>query len=389
MNMQRSYKFRLYPSKQQEQKLSEAVGLCRTLYNHFLEQIKELGKIPPRSQLQSQLPKLKSENKALSGVHSKVLQMVLYQFYSNLKALGRLKKKGRKTGRLRFKKQHQFKSIIYNQSGFALRNKLFLSKIGEIPVKKHRHICGKIRQIIIKRQPSGKWFAILSCDTPPTTLATTNRAVGLDLGLKNYIADSNGSFTAHPHCLTKSEKKLTRHQRWLSRKGKKSENRARQRLKVAILYEKIENQRNDFLHKLSRQYVTSFDMIAVEALEVKELKEKSYTSKSISDASWAKFLHMLAYKAESAGRLLVKVDPTNTTKECSQCGCIVNKPLSQRVHRCPNCKIVLDRDFNAAKNILKRAYANLGQELPEVTPVGDAQKESPSMKQEADTFRWR
>ncbi len=376
--MQLTYRYRLYPSRAREQKLLATLDSCRWLYNHFLERLnqKEKGRTLSRRKLQATLPGLKRERPHLKQVHSKVLQMVLHQLYSNLRALAELKRNGRKVGRLRFKGRGWFKSFTYNQSGFKIvegngkRRELWLSKIGEIPIVLHRELDGEVKQVHIKRERSGKWFVCFSVEVEEAPkVRKVSTPIGIDLGITHYIADTNGNFAEHQHNVTKSEWRLKREQRRLSRKKRGSKNRAKQRFKLALVHERIRNQRLDFLHKLSRHYVNGHDFIAVEDLGVKELIEMAHNGKNRADAAWATFLHMLTYKAERAGRWVVKVEPRGTTDRCSRCGEIVEKPLWVRVHKCPNCGLELDRDLNAARNILQDGLNKIGWEPAEFAPV--------------------
>jgi len=375
--MQLTYKFRLYPSRTQEQKLLTILEQCRWLYNYFLEQLNQKeGKTPKRYELQATLPKLKHEHHELKQVHSKVLQMVLHQLYSNLRALAELKRNGRKVGRLRFKGEGWFKSFTYNQSGFKIidghgrRRGLWLSKVGAIQIALHREIDGVVKQVHIKRERSGKWFACFSMEVEEAPkVRKISKPVGIDLGIIHYITDTNGNFVEHPHNIAKSERRLRREQRRLSRRKKDSKNRAKQRIKLALVHERIKNQRLDFLHKLSHDYVSHHDFIAVEDLEVKQLIAMAHNGKNRADAAWATFLHMLTYKAERAGRWVVKVEPRGTTNRCSSCGARVRKPLWVQVHRCPKCGLELDRDLNAARNILQDGLKRVGWEPAEFTPV--------------------
>ena len=327
--MQLTYRYRLYPSRVQEQKLLATLDRCRWIYNHFLERLnqKENGKTPRRYELQATLPMLKHEHPELKQTHSKVLQMVLHQLYSNLHALAELKRNGRRVGRPRFKGHGWFKSFTYNQSGFKLveghgkRRELWLSKIGAIPIVLHREPDGEVKQVHIKRERSGKWFACFSVEVEETPkVKKFSKPVGIDLGIEHYIADTNGSFAEHPHSIAKSEWRLKREQRRLSRKKRGSRNRAKQRVGLTRAHERVRNQRLDFLHKLSHDYVNRYDFIAAEDLNVKELIEMARNGKNRADAAWATFLHMLTYKAERAGRWVVRVEPRGTTDRCSRCG---------------------------------------------------------------------
>ncbi len=369
--MVRTYKFRLYPTKQQEERLLWTLEQCRFTYNKLLEGLQQQDK-PNPNELQHSLLALKEQYPELKHVYSKALQHENYRLFSNLRSLVQRKKNGRKAGRLRFKNRHSFKTFTYNQSGFkVIKNelrydKLHLAKIDDIPFIMHRDIEGAIKQVTIKHYPSGKWFALIAADERTTPLPSTKtRALGIDLGLMNYLVDSDGHSVSHPKRLERSLQKLRKAQRNLSRKKKGSKNRSKQKVRVARVHEKIVNQRDDFLHKLSRGYVNNYGLIAVEDLNVYGLVRLSYNARNMMDAAWSKFVQMLCFKAASAGCTVVKVEPRGTTQQCSRCGTIVPKRLWDRVHIC-NCGFHADRDYNASLNILKRA---LGQELSEVTPV--------------------
>jgi len=342
--MQVAHRFRLYPNVNQEEKLLETLDLCRLIYNYFLSQWDGKAKIPSRLELQAQLPELKREKPGLNKVHSKVLQMVLYQLYSNLKALFRLKRNGKRVGRLRFKGKGWYKTFTYNQSGFKLirtgkrLDLLHLSKIGEVPVRLHREVEGKIKQVIIKKHNSGKWFACICVDNNSLTESRlTQRVIGLDMDIKHFLTDTDGRQVGNPRFYGKTLGKIKVEQRRLSRKEKGSKNREKQRVKLAKLYEKLVNQRDDFLHKLSRFYVNDYDFIAVENLNIKGMARNHNLASKILDASWGKFLQMLEYKAENAGIQVVKVNPRGTSKEGDK---------------------RLDRDYRASLNILMRGWGS-------------------------------
>ncbi len=353
-----TYKFRIYPSKEQEQKLFFVLDKCRLTYNKLLEILNKQEKIN-QNEIQAAIPKLKEQYPELNEIYSKTLQYECYRLFSNLRALSRLKKNGKNIGCLRFKGKDWFKTFTYNQSGFVLEiknrkyNKLHLSKIGSLSIRTHRIINGEIKQVQIKRECSGKWFALLCIHKrEEKPRVKTNKQIGLDLGTINFIYDSDGNHINHPKFLNKSLKKLAAEQRKLSKKKKGSSNRIKQKIRVAKVHEIICNQRNDFLHKLSRKYVNNYDFMAAEDLNIRNIIEKSYSARNIMDASWNSFLQMLRYKAESAGTSFVKVDPRDTTSKCYKCGTIVKKQLYERIHKC-SCGLEIDRDYNAALNILK------------------------------------
>ncbi len=376
-----SYNFRLYPSKGVEKLLNKQMGLCRWLYNRLLGELeiaREKGIRLTRNDTQAFIVDLKKHKKpGLNEVYSKVLQMVNYQLWSNIRALAGLKRKGKKVGRLRFKGKGWFKTLNFNQSGFKLEGKkLVLSKIGEIPIKLHREIKGETKGVIVKRGRSGKWYAIFQVEDEPEALPKIDRAVGIDVGVKRFLTDSNGRIIENPRYYQKTLDKIKFVQRILSKKGRGSRNREKWKTKLARLHEQLVNQRNDFLHKLSRFYIWNYDMITVESLNISNMVKNHNLAQKILDASWGKFFHMLSYKAERAGRVVVEVDPRGTSQEYNHGE--------------------LDRDYNAALNILERGLVGLG--WPEPTPVEmelllsvSAQAvvtgQTPSLKQEAPPFR--
>jgi putative transposase len=283
--------------------------------------------------------------------------MVNYTLWSNLKGLSASKKNGRKIGHVRFKGYGGYKTMNYNQSGFKLdqnHGRLHLSKIGDIKIKMHRKVQGRIKAILIKREGK-RWFAIIQADREPDILPGNGKSVGIDVGLKSFAVDTDSNSIDNPRFAERAATKVKNIQRKLSKAKKGSNNRQKLRDKLDKANDRINRQRNDFLHKLSRHHVNNYDTICVEDLDVKGLKEKGLnkgTHRNIHDASWSRFMFMLSYKAESAGRKLIRVDPRNTTQRCSVCGSIVKKELSDRIHECPYCGFSCDRDYNASRNIL-------------------------------------
>jgi putative transposase len=364
-----AYKFRLYPNKEEERKLLWTKDVCRNTYNRFLELY--YGGEHDRLKLQALLPVWKVSDADLRGVHSKVLQYELHRLFSNLAALKELKKRGRKVGKLRFKPSQRFRTFTCNQSGFDVLSKndkfglLRLSKIGDIPMRMHRAVGGNIKGVTVKHMPSGKWFAYLLVDngTGPSTLMVIDRSVGLDVGLEHYAVDSDGNEVENPRYLKRELKKLRREQRRLSKKQKGSKNHENQRTVVARTHERVCNQRDDFQHKLSRHYVEKYDLIVTEKLDAREMIENGHLARSISDASWSSFDQKLAYKAESAGKLLVQVDARGTSQTCPSCGRVETKLLNQRVHDCP-CGCMLTRDHASSLVILERGLRKVRSERP-------------------------
>ncbi len=383
----RTYRFRLYPARRQEGQLQRTLDKCRRVYNFCLSELNAQD-VHDKGMVKARIVDLKICEPELTEAYSKALQPECDKLFSNLSALSALKKKGRRVGRLRFKSRKVFKSFTYNQSGFKLiktKNRLdllHLSKIGSLPLRMHRTFAGIIKQITVKRYCSGKWYAFVCVEEDATLQEKTGNSIGIDLGLINLIYDSDGRKVEHPQHLKSSLKNLKKQQRWLSRKKKKSKNREKQRIKLARAYEQTVEQRDDFHHKLSRKYIDNYDFIVVEDLKVRNMIKNHCLAQSIQDASWSKLVRMMAYKAERAGKTLQKIDPKYTSQKCSRCEKIVKKTLAERVHHCPYCGLELDRDHNAALNILR-----IGQELSEYTPVETEplllREQVQSMKQEA------
>lgn len=349
-----SYRFRLYPSRQTEKVLFQHLDLCRWLYNRLLEELnkaKAEGRHLSQKDTQAFIVKLKTEKPELGQVYSKVLQMVNHQLWSNIRALSVLKRNGRKVGKLRFKGQW-FKTLNYNQSGFKVEGKkLVLSKVGSINIRLHRPIEGIVKGVFIKWELSGKWFVIFQVENSIRHLPQTRKAIGLDVGVKHFLSDSDGRQIENPKFYERSIERLQKAHRVLSRKKKGSKNRAKAKVKLGRVYEKVVKQRDDFLHKLSRFYVNNYDVICVEDLNIRGMVRNRNLAQKILDASWSKFLQMLSYKAENAGRTLVKVNPRGTSR--------------QYKHG------MLDRDYNASLNVLERGLAGLGRpsEPVEVKPL--------------------
>ncbi len=293
--------------------------------------------------------------------------MVNYTLWANIKSLSQLKKNGRKIGHLRFKGKGWYKTINYNQSGFKIdehKNKLTFSKIGTINCRglNNRVRKNKIKGIILKRAQTGRWLANIQIENVPIALPKTNKSVGLDVGVSSFIVDSDGRRVENPKNIDKQLKKIKKKHQTLSRKKKDSKNWLKAKLHLAKLLAQVTNQRKDFLHKVSRFYVNVYDLICVEDLDIKELSQKGNKNnkrsrplhRNIIDASWGQFFNYLSYKAVNADKKVVKVHPKGTTQECSRCGRIVKKTLSDRIHFCTYCNLELDRDYNASINILKR-----------------------------------
>ncbi|MDP2908084.1 MAG: transposase [Nanoarchaeota archaeon] len=368
-----SYKFRLYPSKDVEVKMLETLDLCRQGYNILLGELNE-QKVIDKAQVQGVIPDVKICEPKFRKVYSKTLQYECYRLFSNLSGLAEVKGK-RKVGRLRFKSKNRFKTFTYNQSGFKLITTgkrcqtLRLSKIGDIPIRRHRDIKGEIKQITIKHYSSGKWYASISTELKISIPKCKIRnVVGIDLGLNDVIFDSDGNSVSNPKHLKKRSDKLIRLQRKLSDKKKGSSNRDKARIKLSKQYEKLVNCRDDFLHKLSNSYVQNYDCVGFEDFQITNMV-KSKLAKSILDAGWGRLRQFVAYKVERTGKHFMTVNSKGTTQRCSRCGGTVTKGLSERLHKCPFCGLEISRDYNSALEVKNLMLLEVGQELSEYKPM--------------------
>ena len=351
MVVQLMYQYRLYPSKKQKVKIINSLKVCKAIYNELLESSVNTYKTTKKT-----LRKF-DYNKLIKGkypVHSQVAQNVsdrVHKAFSNF--FRRVKDKScKQKGFPRFKSR--VNSITFPQSGFKILSdkRLHLSKIGKIPIILHRVPKGKIKTLTIKQNKIGQWFAIFSCEVPDKVVINpSTEKIGIDVGLENFATLSNGEVITNPRHLIQSEHRLKLLQRRLSRKKKGSANRRKARFKLAKQHLKIANQRNDFLHKLSRTITQRFAIINVEKLNITSMLKSHWLAKSIGDASWNTFIRNLEYKAVTSGSKLVKVNARNTSKTCSECGTIINMPLTKRKFSCPKCGFVCHRDLNASINI--------------------------------------
>ncbi|WP_198968520.1 RNA-guided endonuclease InsQ/TnpB family protein [Saccharolobus islandicus] len=354
--IQLSFKYKIYPTREVEEKLIKVMQIEAKVYNALLDVInnarKEGKKITPKD-TQNMLKDLKIEGKEL--VYSKALQMVNNQLWYNINALHELKKKGKKVGKLRYKKI--MKTINYNQSGFKVEgDKLTLSKIGEIKVLFHRPLEGEVKGVIIKKSSTG-WYAIFQVEVEKKPLEKTGKVVGIDLGVEKLVTTSDGVVVENPKVFDKVERRIKILQQSLSRKKKGSRNYEKVREKLAKLHEHVKNLMSDYIHKVTSWLVEEYDEIYVEDLDVKKMVEDGESKtlrKHILHSNFSKFMSYLSYKAERAGRRVVKVDPRNTSKTCARCGYVKKDlALADRVFVCPKCGWTVDRDYNASLNILR------------------------------------
>jgi putative transposase len=405
--MLRAYKFRLYPTKKQKEKLQYTLDLMRELYNLAIQERKDcytlkvknhpnyydvetrkaLNKqwsIDYRDQ-EAQLKAIKALEPKFNDVYSQILQDILRRVQKTYNAFYKRLQKGEKPGFPRYKGKKYFDSFTYPQSGFSLTHdkKVCLSKIGAIKIKQHRKIEGIIKTCTIKREMD-KWFVIFSCEREEQIIQPHlfEEVVGIDLGLLHFGTFDDGRTIENPRYLRKAEAKLKKLQQAIAKKKKGSKRRKKAGALIGKTHRKIRNQRKDFLHKEARKLVKNYKVIVFEDLQIENLVKrpkikqdenrkylpngasaKAGLNKSIQDAGWRTFIQYCEYKAENADSLVVKINPSGTSQTCSCCH-HKNKTkltLENRTFICEDCGVVLDRDENAAKNILR-----LGLSLQEV-----------------------
>lgn len=367
--MRKTYKYRLYPTTKQKKALQGSLDACRWVYNKTLETRKkaweERNESISRYDTSKLLTEWKRGNPFLENAYSQCLQNVTLRVDLAFRHFFRRVKAGETPGYPRFRGFDRYDSFTFPQSGFSLGgDRLKLSKAGSIRIKKHRDIEGTTKTLTIRRT-NGKWYACFSCEVDPAPLPASDKVVGIDVGLHSFAVLSTGEKVDNPRFLKSDAKRLARAQRRLSKADRNTPDRKKQRKKLSRLHERIANRRTDFAHKLSRTIVNTYQVIALEKLNIKGMMSNHTKvfghklNRSIGDAAWNQFMQFTAYKAEYAGRQVVFVNPNGTSKRCSRCGQIVEKTLADRVHSC-SCGLVLDRDENAAINILSLGLQGLG-----------------------------
>jgi len=360
----RAYRYRFYPTSEQKTQLSQAFGCSRFLYNRFLkiktdayyENKQKIG----YNQTSKMLTELKKEQEFnwLNDVSSVSLQQTLRDLD---KAFTNFFQKRAKYPT--FKKKNSKQSVRYAKTGFTLNDDVLkIAKNAQpLNIRWSRKMLGKPSSITVSKDCADRYFVSFATEGEVAELPKIDKKIGIDVGIKDICVTSDGDKSGAPQYFKKYSKKLATAQRLLARKVKGSKNRAKAKLKVARVHAKISDSRNDFNNKLTTKLINENQVIAVESLNVKGMMKNKLLARMIADSSWGDIFRMLKYKAEWYGRELIEIDRWfPSSKRCNHCGHINNGlKLNQRQWKCTSCQCDIDRDVNAAKNILRVGLTQL------------------------------
>jgi putative transposase len=371
--LHKTFRYRIYPTKRQEQTLNDQLAICCELYNAALQERRDAWRLNRKSiswfDQNRQLTEIKQCRADVAAVNANVLEETLKRVRLAFSAFFTRMNSSASPGYPRFRSVSRYDSITFRQIGNALSgSKLRLSKIGNVRIKLHRPLVGTIKTLTVKRE-AGRWFALFVVECAAEPLPFSPNTIGVDVGLTTFATLSDATKIENPRWFRVAQAKLRRLQRRVARRRKGSNRRRKAVLLLQRFHNHVRDQRRDFHHKASRKIVNANGLIVVEDLNIKGLAA-GMLAKSVNDAGWANFLFMLAYKAESAGRVFVKVDPRGTSQTCI-CGTEVRKTLAERRHLCLSCGLSADRDHVSAQIILDRASGspsgvNVGDLMPSV-----------------------
>jgi len=375
--MYKAYKYRIYPTQEQETLLAKSFGCYRWFLNYALnlcqETYKNTGKGLTRGYIQGLLPALKKEYEWLKDPYSQCLQVVALNLSTACKNFFH-----KRAALPRFKSKHGRQSISYPQNATCDGDFINLPKIGSVYCQRHRDFSAAIKTVTVSRNPDGKYFVLVRVDggKEKHESVPVTKAIGLDAGLTHFVIASDGSKFENPRHFAKHQNNLKRKQHKLSRKKKGSQNRKSARLKVAKVHSKIARCREDFLHKLSRKVVNENQVIAVENLNIKGMVRNHNLAKAISAVGWGMFLAMLEYKAQSEGKISIEIDRFSpSSKTCHVClNRVDHLTLDVRVWTCKHCGSHHNRDVNAAVNIRNEALRLLSLGTSDTACGGDVSR---------------
>lgn len=357
--MRKTFKYRIYANKQTLARAEQWLELCRNLYNCALANriyAYKMQRVTISGFTQiNELPEIKQENPEYLVVGSQVLQCVLERLDRAYKAFfRRVKQGGEKAGFPRFKGKNRYDSFTLKNTGWTLDGRfLSVRNVGRFKLRLSRPIQGDIKTITIRRSPANHWYVCFSCDNvPERKLPKSDKVIGIDVGIKSFLTDSEGNKVENPKFLKHTLKELRVRQRKLARAKRNSNRRKDTKLQLSRNYERVANQRKDFHHKLANQYVNNYGIITVENLQIRNMVKNHKLARDINDCAWGQFFEILNYRAGEAGRTVIQVNPRNTSKMCSCCGEVNHElKLSDRSWVCTKCGTIHDRDINASKNI--------------------------------------
>jgi putative transposase len=355
-----AYKYRIYPNKEQQEKLAKTFGCVRFVWNNYVETFNSYNKETNSKPIYQNTTELRSEFSWLKDVSYAAVQQKIRDF-EEFKTQYFSKSRKKKVGRPNFKRRTNNQSFRLTKIRFYIKqNKIWLEKIGHVEIQLDRlpKKTSKFLSVTISKSPSGKYFAsILVEEEVAPRFVPTEKSIGLDLGLKEFLILSNGEKIENPRWFRKSQAKLRKTQKNLSRKMVGSSRYKKTRIKVARVHEKIANQRSYFHHNISLDLIKRFDFIGIESLNVAGMVKNGKLAKSISDAGWCQFISFLKYKAIWNQKTIQAISQWfPSSKTCNECGCVNDElTLKDREWECPHCHAVQDRDINAAKNIEKIA----------------------------------
>ncbi|MDJ0736618.1 MAG: transposase [Nostocaceae cyanobacterium] len=404
--MRTAYQYKLRPTKQQGQEIDRWLFMLCAQYNYLLadrfnwyEQnrcpinacslvchLPELRDNPDYYSQKKTLPNLKKSHRHYGEIYSQVLQDVVKRVKTTFDRFLKGDSNGKPSGKPRFKSRSRYRTLTYPQikDGCLQANLINLPKLGQIKVILHRQLPNgfKIKTASITKKSDGYYVTLsLEDSTVPEIKPNIDpeSITGIDMGLKEFLTTSEGESVAIPQHYRKAQKRLRVIQKRVSRRKKGSNRRLKAVKQLGKQHKKVADKRKDFHFKTAKQLLSKYDVVAHELLNVKGLS-KSRLAKSLHDAGWSSFLSILANKAENAGLLVIAVNASGTSQDCSSCGVKVPKKLHERWHNCPHCGCSLDRDHNAAINIKHRAVGHpvLKAQLTSYAIAGVAEKLTPT-----------